>query len=80
MDSYKYLKEKKVQTEDWRKKKNDVAIVAIVPLEQIKSTVVFKHSPNKYHNIFTKHLFSVIVGYSFIFYYFILNYRKLTPQ
>ena len=33
--SYKYLKEKKVQTEDWKKKKN-VAIVAIVPLKQTR--------------------------------------------
>ena len=79
MGSYKYLKEKKVQTEYLRKKKkNDVATVAIVPLEQTKSTVAFIHSPNKYHNIFTKHLFSVVVGHNFIFYYFILTYKKLT--
>ena len=75
MASYKYLKEKKVQTKD--SKKNSVATV---PLEQIKSTVVFTHSPNKCHNIFTKHLFSVVVDHSFIFYYFILTYKKLTPQ
>ena len=82
MSSYKYLKGKKVQMEDWRekKKKNIVAIIATVPLEQIKSTIVFIHSPNKCHNIFTKHLFSVVVGHCFIFYYFILTYKKLTPQ
>ena len=65
--------------EDWRKK-NIVTTVATVPLEQTKSTVVFTHSPNKYHNIFTKHLFLVVIGYNFIFYYFILTYKKLTPQ
>ena len=66
--------------EDWRKKKkkNFVATVATMPLEQIKSTVAFTHSPNKCHKICTKHLFSAMVGYSFIFYYFILTYKKLT--
>ena len=79
--SYKYLKEKKKykrKTEE--KKKNSIATVTIVLLEQTKSTVVFIHSPNKCHNIFTKYLFLVMVGYSFIFYYFILTYKKLTPQ
>ena len=47
-----------------------------VHIEQIKSIVVFTHSPNKCHNIFTKHLFLVVVGHSFIFYYFILTYKK----
>ena len=83
MGSYKYLKEKK-STNGRLKKKNkkkiSVATVATLPLEQIKSKVVFTHSPNKCHNIFTKHLFSVVVGHSFIFYYFILAYKKLTPQ
>ena len=51
-----------------------------VHIEQTKSTVAFTHSPNKCHNIFTKHLFLVVVGHSFIFYYFILTYKKLTPQ
>ena len=51
-----------------------------VHIEQTKSIVAFTHSPNKCHNIFTKHLFLVIVGHSFIFYYFILTYKKLTPQ
>ena len=80
--SYKYLKEKKVQTEDWRKKKKKtfVATVSTVPFEQTKSTVTFKYSLNKYHNIFTKYLFSVVVGHSFIYYYFILTYKKLIPQ
>ena len=63
-----------------KKKKNFVATVATVPLEQTKSTVAFTHSPNNCHNIFTKHLFSVVVGHSFIFYYFILTYKKLTLQ
>ena len=52
----------------------------MVHIEQTKSTVVFTYSPNKCHNIFTKHLFSVVVDYSFIFYYFILTYKKLTLQ
>ena len=42
--------------------------------------LVFTRSPNKCHNIFTKHLFLVVVSHSFIFYYFILTYKKLTPQ
>ena len=48
-------------------------------LNKPKSTVVFTHSPNKYHNIFTIHLFSIVVNHSFIFYYFILTGKKLTP-
>ena len=79
--SYKYLKEKKKykrKTEE--EKKNVVATVAIVPHEQTKSTVTFTYSPNKCHNIFIKHLFSVVIGHSFIFYYFILTYKKLAPQ
>ena len=51
-----------------------------VHIEQTKSIVTFTYSPNKCHNIFTKHLFSVVVGHSFIFYYFILTYKKLTPR
>ena len=50
-----------------------------VHIEQTKSTVVFTYSPNKYHNIFTIHLFSIVVNHSFIFYYFILTSKKLTP-
>ena len=50
----------KVQMEDWRKKKkNYVTTVATVPLEQTKSIVAFTRSPNKCHNIFTKHLFQL---------------------
>ena len=49
-------------------------------IEQTKITVTFTHSPNKCYNIFTKYLFYVLVGHSFIFYYFILTYKKLTPQ
>ena len=57
-----------------------VATVVTLPLEQTKSKVVFTHSSNKYHNIFTKYLFLVVVGHSLIFYYFILTYKKLTSQ
>ena len=67
------LVEKKAQIDDWEKKEE-------VRIEQIKSTVVFTHSLNKCHNIFIKHLFSVVVGHSFNFYYFILTYKKLTRQ
>ena len=51
-----------------------------VHIEQTKSTVTFTYLPNKCHNIFTKYLFLVVVGHNFIFYYFILTYKKLTPQ
>ena len=51
-----------------------------IHVEQTKSTVAYTHSSNKCHNIFTKHLFLVVVGHSFIFYYFILTCKKLTPQ
>ena len=45
----------------------------IVHIEQTKTTVAFTHSPNKYQNIFAKHLFSIVVGHKFVFYYFISN-------
>ena len=51
-----------------------------MPLKQTKNTVTFTHLPNKCYNIFTKYLFLIVVGHSFIFYYFILIYKKLTPQ
>ena len=51
-----------------------------IHIKQTKSTVVFTYSPNKCHNIFTKHLFLVVVCHIFKFYYFILIYKKLTPQ
>ena len=63
-----------------KKKKNSIATIAIVPLEQTKSIIIFTYSPNKCHNIFTKYLFSGVVGHLFIFYYFILTYKKLIPQ
>ena len=74
----KNIVEKRAQIDDWEKilKKKRWT----VHIEQTKSTVVFTYSPNKCHNIFTKHLFSVIVSHSFKFYYFILNYKKLTSQ
>ena len=67
MGSYKYLKEKKSTNGRLKEKKNVVATIATVPLEQTKNIVTFTHSLNKYHNIFTKHLFLVVVGHSFIF-------------
>ena len=45
-------------------------------LNKLKSIIAFTHSHNKYYNIFTKHLFSVMIGHSFIFYYFISTYKK----
>ena len=62
------------------KKKEHKSMIEKKNIEQIKSTVVFTNSPNKCHNIFTKYLFLVMIGHSFIFYYFILTYKKLTPQ
>ena len=38
-----------------------------VHIKQTKSIVTFIYSPNKCHNILTKHLFSAAVGRSFIF-------------
>ena len=67
--------EKRAQIDDWEKKKKKRWTLHI---EQTKSTVVFTYSPNKCHNIFAKHLFSVVVSHNFIFYYFILTYKKLT--
>ena len=66
-----------------KKKEHKSMIEKKIHTEQTKSTVLFTHSLNKCHNIFTKHLFLVMVGHNFIFYYFIilfLNYKKLTPQ
>ena len=59
-----------------RKKSTNQLLKKKVYIEQTKSTIIFTHSLNKYYNIFTKHLFLVVVGYSFIFYYFILTYKK----
>ena len=70
---HQYLKEKKI-TEGKKKKKQRT-----IHIEQTKNTVPFTHLPNKCHNIFTKYLFSIVVNHSFIFYYFILTYKKLTP-
>ena len=78
--SYKYFFEKSTNGRLKKKKKNSIATVATVPLEQIKRTVVFTHSPNKCHNIFRKHLFSVMFDHNFTFYYFILTYKKFTIQ
>ena len=75
-----FLKSTNGRLKGKKKKEIFVATVATVPLEQTKSMVTFTRSPNKCHNIFTKYLFSVVVGHSFIFYYFILTYKKLTPQ
>ena len=49
-------------------------------LNKPKSTVAFTDLHNNCYNIFIKHLFSVVVGHSFIFSYFISTYKKLTPQ
>ena len=76
-----FIYRKKISTNRWlgkSKKKKKKAMN--IHIEQTKSTVTFTHSPNKCHNIFTKKLFSIVVGHSFIFYYFILIYKKLTPQ
>ena len=75
-----FFKKYKWKTEEGKKKKNFVATITIVLLKQTKSTGTFTYSPNKCHNIFIKHLFSVVIGHNFIFYYFILTYKKLISQ
>ena len=67
-----YIVSRRAQINGWKKEKKKVHV------KQTKSTVVFTHLPNKCHNIFTKYLFSVVVSHNFIFYYFILIYKKLT--
>ena len=59
-----------------KKKRSDKQYI----LNKPKSTIDFKHSHNKCYNNFTKYLFSIMVSHSFIFYYFISTYKKLTPQ
>ena len=54
-----------------KKKSTNGRLKKKIHIEQTKNTVTFTHSPNKCHNIFTKHLFSIVIGHSFIFYYFI---------
>ena len=68
--SYKFFFLKKKSTNQWLEKKKKQWIVHI---EQTKTTVAFTHSPNKCQNIFAKHLFSIVVGHKFVFYYFISN-------
>ena len=58
-----------------KKKRSDELYI----LNKPKNTVDFKHSYNKFNNNFTKHLFSVVISHSYIFYYFISTYKKLTP-
>ena len=49
-------------------------------LNKTTTIVAFTHSPNKCHNIFTKHLFLIVVGHSFVFYYYFVTSKKLTHQ
>ena len=74
----KYYKKK--STNQWLGKNLKKKKRWTVHIVQNKSTVTFTYSSNKCYNIFTKHLFLVVVGYSFIFYYFIFSYKKLTLQ
>ena len=76
--AFKYNKKKEYKS--MIEKKKYILNKPKVHIEQTKSTVAFTHSSNKCHNIFTKHLFLVVVGHSFLFYYFILTYKKLTLQ
>ena len=62
--------------EDLKKKKLGTVVTVLLGIVAI----VQKYCTNKCHNIFTKHLFLVVVDHSFIFYYFILTYKKLTSQ
>ena len=45
-------------------------------LNKPKNNVAFTHSPNKCYNIFTKHLFSIVVGHSFIFFILFQSIRN----
>ena len=51
-----------------------------VHIEQTKSIITFTHSLHKCHNIFTKYLLLVVVGHSFVFYYYFVTSKKLTHQ
>ena len=76
-----FLFMEKKSTNQWLEKRKEKEKRWIVHIEQTKSTIGFtQHSPNECHNIFTKHLFLIVVNHSFIFYYFILTYKKLIPQ
>ena len=72
-----YIVSRKKSTNRWlgKKKKN-----TYWTNQKYCNFYTFTDSPNKCHNIFIKHLFSVVVGHSFNFYYFILTYKKLTRQ
>ena len=49
--------------------------------KKLRSQQLWKYCDNnKWCNIFSKHLFSVVVSHSLIFYYFISTYKKLTHQ
>ena len=76
---YIYIYLKRAQTDDHKKrkkKKNQWSDEQYI-LNKPKSTIVFTYSHNKCYNIFTKHLFLIVVGHSLIIYYFILTYKKL---
>ena len=49
----------RIRTFKYNKKKEHKSMIEKkkVHIEQTKSTVAFTHSPNKCHNIFTKHFF-----------------------
>ena len=61
---YIYIKEHKPMTEK-EKKKNQWSDEQYI-LSKLKNIVAFIHSHNKCYNIFTKHLFSVVIGHSLI--------------
>ena len=72
-------KEHKQMTRKKKKKKKKQISDERYILKKPKNTETFTHLYNKYYNIFTKYLFSAVVGNNFIFYYFISTYKKLTP-
>ena len=52
-----------------RRKMHKLMIEKIyIDKEQTKSMVTFTYLLNKCHNIFTKYLFSIVIGYSFLFF------------
>ena len=62
-----------------KKKKKQWSDVQYI-LNKPKGIVAFTDLHNNCYNIFTNYLFLVVVGHSFIFYYFISTCKKWTLQ
>ena len=59
----------------------ELSIFYYLIYKKLRSQQLWKYCDNnKCYKIFTKYLFSIVVSYSFIFYYFISTYKKLTTN